>query len=296
MAQKTTRQWYDAGMASSDDRHPLTALLRDVLLRYPSVSFAVLFGSAASDRLRDDSDLDIGVYMDAGGALEVEAERDVDIEADVQVALERAAGRNVDLLILNRAPATVCSAAVLTGKPILIREEQLYARYFLAVTSVAIDFLATEREFREIASRSTSLTEIDRERLGRILDYIDQELGDRPAFETVNLGRYRDDRHLRRDLDRWVEMLINAAIDIAKIVLSSEHRPVPRTYGQVLEDLETSPPFDRLSGRLKPLAPLRNTMAHEYLDLRFTRVQQFVAEGSEAVGELARLTRVWMGE
>jgi uncharacterized protein YutE (UPF0331/DUF86 family)/predicted nucleotidyltransferase len=281
-------------MASSDDLHPLTEHLRHVLLGYSNVSFAVLFGSGANNRLRDDSDLDIGIYVDAGGRLEVEAEREVADEADVQVALERETGRNVDLLILNRAPATVCSAALLTGRPIIIREGQLYARYFLAVTSVAIDFLATEREFREIASRSTSLTEIDRERLGRILDYIDEELGDRPAFKSVDLGRYRSDRHLRRDLDRWVEMLINAAIDIAKIVLSSEQRPVPRTYGQVLEDLETRPPFDQLSSRLTPLAPLRNTMAHEYLDLRFTRVQRFVAEGSEAIRELVLLTHAWM--
>ncbi|MFW5728949.1 MAG: type VII toxin-antitoxin system MntA family adenylyltransferase antitoxin [bacterium] len=281
-------------MVPSKDLETLIPQLRETLLSFDEVSFAVLFGSAVQGRLRDDSDLDIAVYVDAGGALEIEVEREVPSEAEVQVALERATGRNVDLLVLNRAPATVCSAALLTGRSVVNRTEQLYARYFLAVTSVAIDFLATEREFREIASRSTSLTEIDRRRLERIIEYLDEEMSDRSKFEAVSLSRYRNDRDLRRNLDRWVEMLINAAIDIGKIVLSSEHKSVPRTYGQILEDLECTPPFDELHGRLKPLAPLRNMMAHEYLDLRFKRVQTFVTEGADAVADLARVTRAWM--
>ncbi|MFW5684453.1 MAG: nucleotidyltransferase domain-containing protein, partial [Spirochaetota bacterium] len=235
-------------MARSDDLESLIPRLRETLLGFPSVSFSFIFGSAVQGRLRDDSDLDVAVYVDADGALEVEAERDVPDEADLQIALERATGRNIDLLILNRAPATVCSAALVTGQPVLIRHQQLYARYFLAVTNVAIDFLATEREFREIAARSKSLAEIDRERLERILEYVDEEMSDRPEFKDVGLPRYRNDRGLRRNLDRWVEMLINAAIDIAKIVLSSEHKPVPRTYGQILEDLESTAPFDELAG------------------------------------------------
>ena len=281
-------------MVGPDHPESLIPQLRETLLGFNEISFAVLFGSVIQGRLRDDSDLDIGVYVDAAGALEVEVEREVPMEADLQVALERATGRNVDLLVLNRAPATVCSAALLTGQAVLIREEQLYARYFLAVTNVAIDFLATEREFREIAARSTSLTEIDRERIERILEYIDEEISDRPKFQAVSLVRYRNDRDLRRNLDRWVEMLINAAIDIAKIILSSEHKAVPRTYGQILDDLEATPPFDELRGRLKALASLRNMMAHESLDLRFGRVQEFVAEGAGAVADLARVTRSWM--
>lgn len=94
-----------------------------------------------------------------------------------------------------------------------------------------------------------------------------------------------------------METLINAAIDIGKIVLSSGGRPLPYSYGQILADLETLPGFTGLSERLQPLAaPLaavRNLMAHEYLDLRFGRVARFVDEGAGAVGELARRTRAW---
>lgn len=271
----------------------LVATVRSALDEFPDISFAFLFGSAASERLRADSDIDLAVYGSSEG-LEIESDRRLVHEIDIQIAVERATGRNVDLLVLNRAPATVCSAALLHGLPVLVRNGSLYSRYFLAVTSVAIDFLETEREFRRIRDRSASLSDIDRNRLLRILEFIQQELEDQPEFETVTHHRYQSDRGMRRNLDRWVEILINAGIDAAKIILASEHREVPQTYGQILELIEETPPFDTLSGRLKHLAALRNLMAHEYLDLRFTRVQEFVRSDAATLGELAQLTFDWI--
>lgn len=268
--------------------------LADALQPFPDIAFAVLFGSAASGRLRDDSDIDIAVYGASGRALEIESDRILADEAAIQIAAERATGRNVDLLVLNRAPATVCAAAMLANRPILIRDGALYSRYFLAVTRVAFDFLETERDFRAIRDRSASLSPIDRNRLERILDFVDDELQDRSTFADVQGGEYRRDRALRRNLDRWVETLTNATIDIAKIILASEHRPVPQTYGRILSDLEELPAFSRFTGRLAPLAPLRNVMAHEYLDLRFTRINNFVDTEVEVVAELATAVREWL--
>ena len=267
--------------------------VRTALDQFPDISFAFLFGSAAAGRLRSDSDIDLAIYGSSEG-LEIERDRRLVYETDVQIAVERATGRNVDLLVLNRAPATVCSAALLHGLPVVVRNGGLYSRYFLAVTNVAIDFLETAREFRNIRDRSASLSEIDRNRLLRILEFINQELKDKSEFETVTHHRYQSDRALRRNLDRWVETLINAGIDVAKIVLASEHREVPQTYGQILELIEETPPFDTVSGRLRHLAALRNLMAHEYLDLRFTRVQEFVRNDADTLGELARVTLEWL--
>ncbi len=261
---------------------------------FPHLLFGFLFGSAATGRLRRDSDLDVAVYQASAGKLEIEVDRELDREAEIQVAVERATQRNVDLLTLNRAPATVCAAALLSGRRVLLRDGALYTRYLLAVTTVASDFLETEGEFRAIRARSRSLAPIDRSRLQRILDFIDTELKDRDQFRTVTLERYRTDRNLRRNLDRWEETLINAAIDIGKIVLGSEQRPVPYTYGQILADLEATEHFSDLGGRLKPLAALRNVLAHEYLELRFGRVASFVADGAGTIERLARLTDVWL--
>ena len=278
-------------MSAADE---IVSALRSELDRFPHLTFAVLFGSAASGRLRPDSDVDVAVYGTSAGRLEIEQEREIDRETEIQIALERVTQRNVELLVLNRAPATVCAAALTSGLVVLMRDTAFYSRYFLAVTSVAIDFLQTEREYRAIRDRSRSLSPVDRSRLERIADFIDTELQDRERFRGVTQHRYRSDRDLRRNLDRWVEILINAAIDIGKIVLSSTQRPIPYTYGQILAELETLQDFAALSGRLQPLAALRNLMAHEYLDLRYGRITRFVNEGAGAVGDLSRLTRTWI--
>ena len=238
--------------------------------------------------------MDVALYQASAGKLEIEVDRELEREAEIQVALERATQRNVDLLTLNRAPATVCAAALLTGRPVLLRDGALYTRYLLAVTTVASDFLETESEYRVIRDRSRSLSPIDRGRLQRILDFIETELQDRDQFRAVTLAGYQSDRNLRRNLDRWVEMLINAAIDIGKIVLGSERRPVPYTYGQILADLESLAPFSDLARRLKPLATLRNVLAHEYLELRFGRVASFVEAGADAISRLPCLTQAWL--
>lgn len=277
-------------MSAADE---ITAAVGGGLERFPQLTFAVLFGSAAAGRMRPDSDIDVAVYGAAGGRLEIEQDREIDRETELQIALERATQRNVELLILNRAPATVCAAALTTGRIVLMRDRAFYTRYLLAVTSAATDFLRTEGDYRAIRGRSRSLSPVDRSRLERIVDFIDTELEDRQRFRGITQRRYRSDRDLRRNIERWVETLINAAIDIGKVVLSASGRPLPYTYGQLLADLETLPGFTGLSGRLQPLAAVRNLMAHEYLDLRFGRVARFVDEGAGAVGELARRTRAW---
>lgn len=275
-------------MSEADE---ITAAVGAELARFPKLTFAVLFGSAAAGRLRPDSDVDVAVYGASAGRLELEQERAIDRETEIQIALERATQRNVELLVLNRAPATVCATALTAGRIALVRDRAFYTRYLLAVTSVAAGFLQTEREYRAIRSRSRSLSPVDRSRLERIADFIDTEMEDRARFGGITHHRFRSDRDLRRNIERWVEMLINAAIDVGKIVLSASGRPVPYTYGQLLAELEGAPGFTALAGRLQPLATVRHLLAHEYLDLRFGRIARFVDEGAAAVGELSRLTR-----
>ena len=261
-------------MGRSQATNEIVATISPELDRFPQLVFAVLFGSAAAGRLRVDSDLDVAVYGASAGALEVEHEREIESEAEIQIALERATGRNVELLVLNRAPATVCAEALRRGHVVLMRDRALYTRYFLAVTTVAIDFLQTEREYREIRDRSRSLSAVDRSRLLRIIDFIETEVGGRDLFRGATLQRYRSERDFRRNLDRWVETLINAAVDIGKIVQAATPGSVPYTCGQILAELEALNAFSGLSGRLQPLAALRNLLAHEYLDLRFGKVTQ----------------------
>lgn len=269
----------------------MVAAVRSALEPFSCIEFAYLFGSAVADRLRLDSDLDVAVYLNSGRRLQIESERREEVEVDIQLALERATNRNVDLLVFNRAPASVCAVAMMEGVAVLVRDHWVHLRYFLAVTSVAMDFRDTEREYRMIRARSRSLSVTDRARLERIADFIEQELEDRKKFTEVGLDRYSSDRDLQRNLDRWVEQLINAAIDSAKIILASERRPVPQTYAQILSEMEAMDAFASLGKSLQPLAALRNLMAHEYLDLRYDRVNEFVHEDADTIAQMVALVR-----
>ncbi|MDA3950939.1 MAG: DUF86 domain-containing protein, partial [Spirochaeta sp.] len=221
-------------------------------------------------------------------------DRELTDEARMQLAVERETGRNVDLLVLNRAPAAVCTSAVTTGVPVFIRDESICSRYLLAVTDVAIDFLETERDWRAIRARSASLSPEDRVRLERILAFLDDELKDVSEFADTNLAKYQHDRSLRRNLDRWVEVLINGTIDIAKIVQASEDIRVPQTYAQILNLLPSIPGFSTVPEEIRNLAPLRNVMAHEYLDLRFTRLRRFIDSDVRIIRAVIAATRTWI--
>lgn len=285
--------------ATYDERemNRLNELQRDIsvaLEPFGEIAFAVLFGSAAFGRLRPDSDIDVAVYAASGRHLEIETDRELANEGKIQLAVERETGRNVDLLMLNRAPAIVCASAVTTGIAILVRDESVYSRYRLAVTNVAIDFLETEQEWRAIRARSASLSPQDRTRLQRILAFMDDELQDTAVFSDLTRTRYERDRSVRRNLDRWVEILINGTIDIAKIVQASENIPVPQTYAQILNLLPSVSGFASVPEEIRDLAPLRNVMAHEYLDLRFTRLRRFIDSDVRIVRAVIAATRTWM--
>ena len=145
--------------------------------------------------------------------------------------------------------------------------------------------------------RSRSLSELDRSRLARIVDFLEDELADAADFASMDIERYSTDRGFRRSVERWVENLVNASIDAAKIVLASERRPVPQTYRETVEMLATVEGFrDRAADarRLAENTRIRNMLAHEYLDLRYTQVNAVVDGAAETYRALVDALRAWM--
>jgi predicted nucleotidyltransferase len=96
--------------------------LRRALEAGPALRLAVLFGSAARDRLGTGSDLDVGIVP-----------RDPDLplaaELDLQARLERACRRPVDLVRLDRASALLRWEAARHGIAILARPPHEISRF-----------------------------------------------------------------------------------------------------------------------------------------------------------------------
>ena len=119
----------------------------------------------------------------------------------------------------------------------------------------------------------------DRERLLKHLDFLKEELKDFPKFRKLDRKNYIEKRDDRRNVERWVENLVNCSIDIGKIVLAAKKRPIPETYREVLFNLGSLPDFpESLGEELSRWTKLRNILAHDYLDIRWNNIKAFIDE------------------
>ncbi len=117
----------------------------------------------------------------------------------------------------------------------------------------------------------------DRERLIRYIDFLEGELKDFSQFTVLTWKEYQRESVKRRNVERWIENLVNSAIDISKILLAMENMPIPQTYREILYNLGATPYFDEeFSGKLSKWAKLRNIITHEYLDIRWENIKEFI--------------------
>lgn len=127
----------------------------------------------------------------------------------------------------------------------------------------------------------------ERERLLKHLDFLKEELQDFQKFRELARKSYFEDRDSRRNVERWVENLVNCSIDIGKVILTAKRKGIPETYREVLFNLGSLPEFSEMLGKeLSRWARLRNILAHEYVDIRWTNIKAFIDEAEPAFDEL----------
>jgi len=92
------------------------------VLRSHALRLGVLFGSAARDALRADSDIDIGIVpRDPAMTLSE--------ELGIQASLESAVGRSVDLVRLDRASILLCWRVAKEGVPLFAAAPHEWPRF-----------------------------------------------------------------------------------------------------------------------------------------------------------------------
>ena len=129
--------------------------LLDKLTRYfkqrTDIAFAFLFGSPANGAATARSDVDVAVYFFPSQRQPVEFEADLtyDGESALWADVEGIVKKEVDLVVLNRVPATVAAAALL-GHALIIKDKGLYLDFMTAVTDEADSFMDyIIRDYRE---------------------------------------------------------------------------------------------------------------------------------------------------
>ena len=116
----------------------------------------------------------------------------------------------------------------------------------------------------------------ERERLARHLDFFAGELADFRKFAEYSWNDYQFDKDKRRNIERWIENLVNSGIDMAKILLACEDFPMPQTYKEVLFAFGARYFHEDFGKKIEAWAVLRNIVAHEYLDIRWNSIKIFL--------------------
>ena len=141
------------------------------------------------------------------------------------------------------------------------------------------------------------MTPLSREaefRLIKHLTFLETELQDFPLFRAVTHDEYLSDRNRRRNLERWIENLVNSTVDVAKLILNAEGLPVPDTYREIVEAVPVSVCGKETAKGLARWVRLRNVISHEYLDIKWAAITKFVAEAEPQCQDFLRAAKVYV--
>ena len=242
--------------------------LRKYFEEKENVILAFIFGSSAKGTAGEDSDLDIGIY------LKKKKEED-----EIWRQISEITQREVDLVLLNNAPASLISNIIKTGISLVIKDKKLFWDIYLTKTLEAEDFSGFVKSWWEIYSRSKSLIPEDKTRLIERIQFLESEFQEIDNFKNLTFQEYQEDKIKRRNIERWTENIINATIDIAKIILASEKKEIPKTYEESLLKFGFFTGLkEEEAKKLSTFARLRNILAHEYLDILYKKIKNFTNE------------------
>jgi len=135
-------------------------ILKEYFGKRDDVAFAFLYGSQAKGTSTRLSDVDVAVYFYPKQRHPIEFEESDyynENENDIWRELENLLRKDVELLVLNRAPSII-SASALRGIPIVINDYGLYLDFMLIITDLADDFaeflISDYKERNKIGKRS----------------------------------------------------------------------------------------------------------------------------------------------
>jgi len=125
--------------------------LKAVLDADPRIAYALIFGSAATGRVvRADSDVDVAIGLAEGAGL-------TPLEIGALVArLEEAAGRPIDLVLLDEAPPGLAYRVFRDGRPMTVRSEAALKARFVRAVLEYLDFKPFEELFTRGALRAAT--------------------------------------------------------------------------------------------------------------------------------------------
>ena len=132
-------------------------------------------------------------------------------------------------------------------------------------------------------------------RLIKHIMFLEDELEDFDIFRSLSWEEYSRERAKRRNVERWIENIINALIDISKIILVSEDASLPDTYRELVASMSLIPGFRKENMEtLSEWVRFRNIIAHEYLDIRWASIKKFIQEAEPLVTDFVKEVKKYL--
>jgi len=134
-----------------------------------------------------------------------------------------------------------------------------------------------------------------KQRLLKHINFLEVELKDFPEFRHLTRDEYFEQRDKRRNVERWIENIINSSIDISKTILTREGISLPDNYKEIVlsisivKDLS----FDKAEA-LSQWVRFRNILSHEYLDIRWASIKRFIAETETLYKDFLDKTKTYL--
>lgn len=270
-------------------------LLKDYFSKKPSVEMAFVFGSQATGRTMGSSDWDIAVYFQPHQYGELQTNNEYPEEHQIWSDLEKILKFEVDFLVLNRCRPSLVFSVLNSGLPLAIKDRGLYLKLLIKTHYEAVDYWRFTKEFYEIGERAKSISEEDKAILREHLRFLENEFAEMKKFQKLSWDEYLKDSDKRRNVERWVENLVMTAIDIAKIILASEKERIPETYKETLLYFAIKFMDENSARRFSQFTELRNIVVHEYLDIKWDKIKQFIPEAAELYPIFIKKTKEFIG-
>jgi predicted nucleotidyltransferase len=116
----------------------LVSILESYFTKRNDIAFAFLFGSAARGKIRKEGDIDIAIYFRPEKDVEWENfTKKYEGENRIALDLERLLKKEVDLVVLNRARSVLADEIVRKGKPIIIKDREMFLDFLCIVSDEA---------------------------------------------------------------------------------------------------------------------------------------------------------------
>ena len=131
--------------------------------------------------------------------------------------------------------------------------------------------------------------------LVRHLNFLEEELKDYVQFKVLTKQQYLRDRDKRRNVERWIENVINSTVDISKVILTFEEMIIPDTYRGIVSALSSVEGLENIKAEeISRWVRFRNIIAHEYLDIKWSSIKRFIAETETLYETFLRIIKQYL--